>query len=76
MFTNNKTLVKTIEKLVPLEISESIDYEVNIDFHSNKNEVNNCESEPVISDKSTRPKRLASIKATDNRQLLIADGSL
>ena len=76
LFTNNKTLVKTIEKLVPLEISESVDYEVNIDSHSNKNEVNSCESEPVISSKSTRPKRLASIKATDNRQLLIADGSL
>ena len=66
LFTNDKTIVKIIEKLVPLEISESVDYEVNIDSHSSKIEVPICESEP---------KRLASIKATGNRQLLIAVGS-
>ena len=82
VYTDGKTLIKTIEKLIPLEISESVEFDglsndglSNNNSHNKNNNVG-CESDNKFSDLSTRPKRLAGVKAAENRQLLIADGKL
>ena len=48
---------------------------INIEVDSNYS-IENVDSNSIVDDLSTRPKRLASKKATENRQLLIADGYL
>ena len=46
---------------------------IEIDFNCS---VNNVNSNSIVDDLSTRPKRLASKTRNENRQLLIADGYL
>ena len=71
VFTDNKTSVKTVEKLIPLEVSEPIDREVD-----SKCSVDNVDLNSIVDNLSIKPKRLASKKAAENRQLLIANGYL